>query len=829
MKEYEKAIEAYSKLVKEYPKSEFIDDSLYSIGWAYYSKEEEKPEGGKGYESASGILKGFLQNYPNSPLVQETRYLLATIMGRLNKHEEEIKILQEVVKDKDSLLANRAFFNIGEALLRNNSYESAIRFYRNVRPKEGVLNDIKAKIETLAREKKAVITSGKDLSGLLKAESRLKELYKKVEGEEDLATLSLYQIGNCYYSSDGFYEARIIYKEVIRLYPKTEESKKASHGIILTYWQQKNLKEARESYNRFLEEFGRDEIADNVRYLFGNALFEEKKYKEALDEYERGAQEFPNGRSLEFCCYQAANCLFSLEEFEKAARAYQKFIKDFAKSQVLQDTKLRLAYCYYNLKSFKEALKIYQEIKNENPGDKDMDSVLYYIGLCYYQLEDYANSIVTLESMLKDFPDTALKEEAMFKLGDNYYVQEKFKDAINNYAKVKELFPGGNLTDYACYQLGMSYYYLNEFDNMLNAYKELIEKYPQSKLLPDAIYQIGVYYVSAGDYDEAIKELKKLIEKFKETPLAANAQFLIGDTLAKAGRNGEAEAEYEKVLEFYGDSSFVMDALEGISDIYLKESRFKEGIEYYTKLIKKFDVSPAALKSRIYGGWAEFLYKQGDYNGAKKVFDEMGETLTSVELPDKVHLLIGDTLYHTGEYKKSLDTYRKLLTRETDSRIKESVYAGMGKCELALKDWKEAKTYFEKLLMEYPGTDSEGEAKLGIARSLEGEGNVKDAEEAYQKVVSGFKGEVVAEALFRLGELYFVRNEYEKANAFFMRVGLLYSYYDKWAAPALFKSGQAQEKLGKKIEAKKIYQDLVNQFPKSEYIEEAKKKLEELK
>ena len=343
------------------------------------------------------------------------------------------------------------------------------------------------------------------------------------------------------------------------------------------------------------------------------------------------------------------------------------------------------------------------------------------------------------------------------------------------------------------------------------------------------VHQLGVHYVSTGDYDEAIKELKKIIEKFKETPLAADAQFLIGDTLAKAGRNEEAEAEYEKVLEFYGGSLFVMDALEGIGNIYLKESKFKEGNDYYTKLIKRFETGSTALKSKIYGGWAEFLSKQGDYNGAKKVFDEMGETLTSVELPDKVYLLIGDTLYHAGEYKKSLDTYRKLLTRETDPRIKESVYASIGKCELALKDWKEAKTYFEKLLLEYPGTDSEGEAKLGIARSLEGEGNVKGAEEAYQKVISSFKGEVVAEALFRLGELCFVRNEYEKANAFFMRVGLLYSYYDKWAAPALFKSGQVQEKLGNKIEAKKIYQDLVNQFPKSEYMEEVKKKLEELK
>jgi len=833
LKEYDKAIEAYSNLVKEYPKSEFVDDALYSIGWAYYSKEEVKPEGGKGYESASGILKRFLQTYPESSLIQDVRYLLATIMGKIGKHEEEIKILEEIVKDKDSLIANRAHFNIGEALLERGSYESAIEFYRKVRSREKVLKDISARLEVLAREKKDILTSGKNLSEVLRVESRLKELYKKVEGEEDLATLSIYQIGSCYYSLDRFYEARIIYREIIQRYPKTEDAKKSSHGVILTYWQQKKLNETRKSYEKFIQEFGKDNIADNVRSLIGNVLFEDKRYKEALDEYERGAQEFPNGRMREFSSYQAANCLFSLEEFEKSAKSYERFIKDFNKSQYVRDVQFRLAYSYYSLKSFKDSLKIYQEIKNEYPKVEDMDSILYYTALCYYQLEDYANSIETLESMLKEFPDTALKEEAIFKLGDNYYSLEKFKDAIINYSKVKELFPRGNLADYAYYQIGMSYYYQNEVDNMLAAYKELIEKYPESKLIPDTTYQIGIYYGSIGAHDQAIDEFKKIIEKFKETPVAANAQFLIGESLTKAERLNEAKVEYEKVLELYGDSSFVIDALSGIGNIYLRESMYEEGNEYYTKLIKRFEGATPALKSLVYAGWAEFLYKREDYAGAKKVFDEMGETLPSRWLPPKVSLLIGGTLFHVGEYKKALESYKKIIDGTfkdgTGEGIKESAWAGLGKCELALKDWKVAKTYFEKLLSEYPGTDFEGEAKLGIARSLEGTGEINEAEEAYQKVVSGFKGEVVAEALFRLGELYFVRNEYEKANTFFLRVGLLYSYYDKWASSAVFKSGQVQERLGNKDEARKMYQDLVSQFPKSAHMEDAKKKLGELK
>lgn len=55
--------------------------------------------------------------------------------------------------------------------------------------------------------------------------------------------------------------------------------------------------------------------------------------------------------------------------------------------------------------------------------------------------------------------------------------------------------------------------------------------------------------------------------------------------------------------------------------------------------------------------------------------------------------------------------------------------------------------------------------------------------EAYKKVIDGFcdKMELVAEAIFLSGEVFFEKGELDKAKAYYERITILYSGYPDWA------------------------------------------------
>jgi TolA-binding protein len=56
----------------------------------------------------------------------------------------------------------------------------------------------------------------------------------------------------------------------------------------------------------------------------------------------------------------------------------------------------------------------------------------------------------------------------------------------------------------------------------------------------------------------------------------------------------------------------------------------------------------------------------------------------------------------------------------------------------------------------------------------------------------------------------------------------LYSKLPEWAAPALFQAGLCAESLKQLDDAGKSYRDLISNYPKTKYAEEAQKRLNEL-
>ena len=117
-----------------------------------------------------------------------------------------------------------------------------------------------------------------------------------------------------------------------------------------------------------------------------------------------------------------------------------------------------------------------------------------------------------------------------------------------------------------------------------------------------------------------------------------------------------------------------------------------------------------------------------------------------------------------------------------------------------------------------------------IARGLESEGLLSDARQQFEKVITspnGSKTAAAAHSQWRIGETYFHQEKYKLAIAEYYKVDSLYAY-PNWRAAALLQAGKCQEHLANPKNATKLYQQLLNRYPNSEFAAEAKGRMSQI-
>ena len=76
-----------------------------------------------------------------------------------------------------------------------------------------------------------------------------------------------------------------------------------------------------------------------------------------------------------------------------------------------------------------------------------------------------------------------------------------------------------------------------------------------------------------------------------------------------------------------------------------------------------------------------------------------------------------------------------------------------------------------------------------------------------------------------IAETYFITKDYKAALESYLKVHILYKFPD-WQSAALFQAGLCDEQLGQWKNAVDDYESLIREFPKSEFAEKAKPRLE---
>ncbi len=291
----------------------------------------------------------------------------------------------------------------------------------------------------------------------------------------------------------------------------------------------------------------------------------------------------------------------------------------------------------------------------------------------------------------------------------------------------------------------------------------------------------------------------------------------------------------------------------------------KRAVEVYQKLIAVAPASSVATQAR--SELAEILTARGDTDTATELLTESLQHTPAGEIPGRIRLglaatniarkapaqalanvqpllatpdspdgiearaVVGEVFIQQQNWPKAIE---QLLPFRDDGKL-HNIAGVSDRAVLRLAfaysqsgQWDPARQALEILLQRYPQSPWINEARYAIGWVWQTQKNYDNAVASYTEVTKRTTAEIAAKAQLQIGLCRLEQKRWEEAAAALVAVTVTYAYPELVAA-ARCEAARAHLELLKPAEAKKQWQQVLNDHPKSQWADVARKGLEGLK
>ncbi len=797
-KQYRDAISEFDRVHTLYPK--FAIRACMRMGQAYYELGVID----------SGIVV-FEKIHDQLPV--EADYWLGEGYFKLEEYEKAIEYYKLV---KSGKYEQYALYSIGFSYLKLKNYEEAISCLN------GVTN------KSLLPQAEFLVASA---------------FYEKED--YDGAISKLQQIKGKYESKAGFLLGEILYKksrfdEAVKQYAKCHTPLGIS-GLAKSYYALRNYTKSLEQYKKLLAYANHK--ADAIESI-GRIYYDQKSYKEAIEWLDKGITYSAK--------LMAGNCYFEMGKYNLAFSRYDSLYQVTHKQEPLY----RMALSSYKLKEYEKAKKLLLECQTSDPkvslllGEisykegKYSEALKHYkkaskskskeregwIGMraCYIALKKSGEAYKVAKLLVNKYPS----KETYQEFAEAAYFNKEYDESAKYYSRCKgpdALLRASNI-----------YYENGNYDKAIRGFENFLKSYPLHKEAAQAKYLIALSYRKKGAFTKSTDELKEFLHLYPGTTFELEVKCAIGDNFYDEGNYKEAELAYrdaiqglkydEKTLRpIYGilDSKLQLEGLTGAltvaktyierlkketeladklrmkaGDMCFNEAKFEPATVYYEG-IKDSKLLPLASYST-----ANCYKKLGKRKNAIKYFEIVIARFANSKFAPLSLYELGDISYTHKEYEKAIDYLNKLLRNYKGWEKEEEAKLRRTMCYIKLEKAEDAEKELRNLLNTGKKNRVLAKARLELAKLLITQGKLEDAKKELTLVLRSRVTELLPEAKYELGGIYFKQKQYEPALKTYLQVKYLYGE-NKFITPALYGAAQCADKLNNKETAKKFYQMVI--------------------
>jgi TonB family protein len=488
-------------------------------------------------------------------------------------------------------------------------------------------------------------------------------------------------------------------------------------------------------------------------------------YENAIKKASKVLTFHPKSKWADDALFMIGRAYFNMGEYVKGRRKFEELLSSFPKSNLVNDSHYYISMCHYF--SGQEigaisSLKGLLESKKLNKRRKA--EVSFFVGEIYFNRQEYTDAVSYYEKTLNEFDPDTLSSITGFRIGECLWHKEEYTEAKETFARVEKSDPPADLLFESKFKEGECHYVLGEHQKGMEIYQNLAEDDGFSSKLASIKLKIAEGYLHLDELSLGMEEYCAITEDYPKTEESAKAYFQLGQI-------------YRDV---FGDFRNAKEMYENCSD----ESPRSE--------IAKEALAQSANISRI----EEYQRELSDQESEK---------------PGRALFLLGE-LYLTqmNQPDSALAEYLALVDQFPQSEYAaKSLYAAAWILENVKGEAVEAARMYRRILNDYPRSDYRKPA-LEFFGAPPDSLNTSSAEEVYQRAEKLLLEEHDVDSTLVLLDLIieeFPHSLYAGKSAF-AKAWTIENHANPGDSSAIF-----------------AYQNVIDEYPASEYALEAKIRL----
>lgn len=848
------AVSQLEKFIEIYPQDPLLEYALTYLGELRIRRNEP--------QIAMQVLDRALQAFPHSQFAAQNRFGVARSLQAVGNIDEALRFYELLTYDSTNPFYGQAKLEIGKIAVSEARYSDG----------KDVLSEAIAHLATDSRLPEAKLWLAKTELALKNYEGAYQELYDASEHVEDEDTKAAILLDAAVAASKSgrTQEALEWGNKIQNTWPKSEWADDSQQLSIELLYRQQKYDEVIKTADTFVKDFEEHENMPIVLDYKGRSEYEQNQYKESLATFDQLIQkygkEFGQTDKVDTWLYMKGLSQIGIEDFGAASETLAVVDVHEKDPQFVASVLLAQASSSVGMGMPERAIDFLQQYLATGPVGASADRARSDISIAYAQAGNWdqaAQSIAEFQANHEDgksFLDTKLLVAELALKARHFDYSEKLFEQLAFTSNPREYVVRG--------LSGVAWVRMKRGDELssVGVFERLVKEYGDSGFAAEAAMACGKHCEQNKDFNKAI-EMYRLVEtRFKATSFAPLARLRHAYSLYKLGGDSNLLSSESMLLSYQNNESTFMDeAAYQLAWIFHDTDRDDKAMELFASIVDNYPKSKYWNDSayRV----AQHAVNAGDFAKVKHLADQLAASSDvsdeikhrtlflrgqlSVDAKDwadvtnkmqsvlsasddeklrrKARYWLAESYYHQEQIPKAAEELDRLLTAEklVDARRRAWIKLRRAQCYAYQQDWTDALELSLASKKEFNKFEADYEFDFVIGRAHASQGRLTEARKAYRSVIESPRGKTTitaAMAQWRIGETHFHQEDYEKAIAAYNRVDSLYSY-KKWRAAALVEAGKCQEHLGNWNHAAKLYQQLINKFPGSEFRQVAENRL----
>ncbi|MBD3672024.1 MAG: tetratricopeptide repeat protein [Planctomycetaceae bacterium] len=527
------------------------------------------------------------------------------------------------------------------------------------------------------------------------------------------------------------------------------------------------------------------------------------------------------------------------------------------------------------------SLKSYYEL---SPSRRGFADVLHIEAICAALTDNKSQADAALKQLSEGAAEPALAAQILFEVAEIVYDRGRYDWSAELYAFLAAREPAETWQPVAYSGLGWSLYEDEQYAEAATAFGKVVAFDPRNELSPEASFMQGESLLKAGKLPEAQTQFSQTFETYApEEPTDENslsgpfayarrAGLEAARTLKKLDKIEEADRAYELVLERFPQQPTLDLLLSEWAVMNSNAGRFERSDEIFRRLLKtnpnstyaasarlslaesameagKFSAAraelktlldnestPADLRKRSLAHLIRIEITAGNWNEVVRLAEDYQSRHPNDSFANDVRFYQAEALINQQQYTDAGKVLEPLYEKRTEPALREAawfprLWVLLAEISLQKKDYERV----FRLAIEMDAVETTEpfryQMREVMGRAYKNKARFEDAIGAFEAVTKdkyGEKTETAAKSQFLIGETLMLQKKYKEALEAYLKVYVLYEF-PEWQAPALFQAGQCDEALMQWQKALTSYEDLLRDFPNSEFAPQAKQRIADVK